>query len=292
MRKFILGTDWWSDCDDAVAVRLLTGAHKRGDIELIGVAINAAMEYSAASLDAFLNLDGCKNIPIGIDLSATGFAGKTLYQERLAPSAVKYKSNSDAESAVKLYRRLLSASDSKVEIIEIGFLQVFAELLMSLGDEISDKSGIELVREKVARVWVMAGKWDADGESEHNFNLNERTISGGQIFTQKCPVPITFLGWEVGFDVRTGGTLPHTDHLWQVLSDHGSGNGRSSWDPMLTLLAIKGDAEAAGYREVRGTARLDDEGRNYFTENEGGMHSYVVKTKDNDYYKNEINHLL
>ena len=23
MRKFILGTDWWSDCDDAVAIRLL-----------------------------------------------------------------------------------------------------------------------------------------------------------------------------------------------------------------------------------------------------------------------------
>ena len=292
MRKIILGTDWWSDCDDAVAVRLLTRAHKAGEIELIGVAINACMEYSAASLDGFLTLDRCKNIPVGIDLGATGFAGKTVYQKRLVPFASKYKSNADAESALKLYRRLLAESESKVEIIEIGFLQVFAELLMSKPDEISDKSGLELVREKVSRVWAMAGKWDADGESEHNFNLNERTISGGKIFLEKCPVTITFLGWEVSFDIKTGGELPHSDHLWQVLSDHGSAAGRSSWDPMLTLLALTGDAESAGYREVRGTASLDDEGRNYFVENEGGMHSYVVKTKENDFYRYTINSLL
>ena len=28
MKNFILGTDWWTDCDDAVALRLLTRAVK------------------------------------------------------------------------------------------------------------------------------------------------------------------------------------------------------------------------------------------------------------------------
>ncbi|MBQ3016618.1 MAG: hypothetical protein IJD79_07555 [Clostridia bacterium] len=289
MRKFILGTDWWTDCDDAVALRLLTRAHLAKEIELLGIVINACMEHSVRSVDGFLSLEGARGIPLGIDLDATDFGRNPPYQARLAPFAINYKSNSDAECGVKLYRRLLCEADGKVEIIEIGYMQVFAALLTSPPDEISDMSGIDLVREKVTRVWAMAGKWDKAGESENNFARNERAIRGGKIFVDKCPVPITFLGWEVGFDVLTGGNLSHTDHLWLALYDHGSDGGRCSWDPMLTLLALIGDAESAGYREVRGTARVDDEGRNYFTESDTGMHSYVIKARESSYYENIIN---
>ena len=292
MRKFILGTDWWTDCDDCVALRLITRAHKAGEAELIGIVINAAMEHSAASVDGFLALDGVFGIPLGIDADATDFGRNPPYQARLARHAVRYRKNGDAYDAVKLYRRLLATSDTPVEIIEIGYMQAFAALLESGPDEISAMSGIELVREKVTRVWAMAGKWDADGESENNFARNTRAIGGAIRFTRDCPVPIIFLGWEVGFDVLTGGTLAHTDHLWQALCDHGSPNGRSSWDPMLTHLALIGDAERAGYREVRGTARVDSAGRNYFERSDTGMHSYVVKLKPNSFYESSINGLL
>ena len=53
MRKFILDTDWWTDCDDAVAVRLLCNAHVSGEVELLGININACMPYSIPSLDVF-----------------------------------------------------------------------------------------------------------------------------------------------------------------------------------------------------------------------------------------------
>ena len=292
MRKFILGTDWWTDCDDCVALRLMARAHTTGKAELLGVVINACMEQSAASVDGFLSLDGVEGIPIGIDRDATDFGRRPPYQARLAPHATRYKSNSDAEDGVKLYRRLLAEADSPLEIIEIGYMQVFAALLCSPPDEISDKSGLTLVREKVTRVWAMAGKWDADGEKENNFARNARSIAGGKTVLELCPVPITFLGFEIGIDVFTGGTLPHSDHLWQALDDHGSGGGRCSWDPMLTLLALVGDAELAGYKEIHGTASLDTEGRNYFEISDTGMHSYVVKTRPNDFYKNSINELL
>jgi CheY-like chemotaxis protein len=228
----------------------MSRAHKAGEAELLGVIINAAMEHSAASLDGFLSLDGISGIPIGIDKDATDFGRCPPYQARLAPHAVSCKSNEDAEDAVKLYRRLLANTDGDIEIIEIGYLQAFAALLLSPPDEISDLSGLDLVRKKVTRVWVMAGKWDKDGERENNFARNGRSISGGKITLDFCPVPITFLGFEVGVDVFTGGSLPHTDHLWQALDDHGSGGGRCSWDPMLTLLALTGDCEKAGYREI------------------------------------------
>ena len=193
MRKFILGTDWWTDCDDCVALRLMSRAHKAGEAELLGVIINAAMEHSAASLDGFLSLDGITGIPIGIDADATDFGRRPPYQARLAPHAVRCKSNDDAEEAVKLYRRLLANTDGDIEIIEIGYLQAFAALLLSPPDEISDLNGLELVRKKVTRVWVMAGKWDKDGERENNFARNARSISGGKITLDFCPVPITFL---------------------------------------------------------------------------------------------------
>ena len=57
MRNFILGTDWCTDCDDAVAVRILARAHKSGKICIKGIGVNACMEYSAASLDGFLNTE-------------------------------------------------------------------------------------------------------------------------------------------------------------------------------------------------------------------------------------------
>ena len=165
MRNFILGTDWWTDCDDVVALRVLTNAAKNKKINLIGVVINACMEYSVASVDAFLSLDGISDIPIGLDFEATDFAGTpSKYQVGLAPFAQKHIKNDDAEDAVKLYRRLLSNSNEPVEIIEIGFLQAFAALLQSEPDEYSSLNGLELVKEKVKKVWVMAGKWDEETE--------------------------------------------------------------------------------------------------------------------------------
>ena len=293
MRKFILGTDWWTDCDDAIAIRLIVRAHKRGDIELCAVGINAAMEYSVASLDAFLALEGCFDIPLGIDLAATDFTGNPPYQKRLAPRSVRYKSNEEAEDAVSLYRRILSNASEPVEIIEIGFLQVFANLLESGADAISEKSGVELVREKVSHVWVMAGKWDKDGECEHNFANNQRARDAAKLFCDRCPVPVTFLGWEVGYGVITGGKLEHEDHLYTLLCDHRSQNGRHSWDPMLTLLALIDNEERAGYDTVSGSASVDPEtGANYFKKHPCGTHKFVVKKQENAFYAAQINKLL
>jgi len=293
MRNFILGTDWWSDCDDAVALRLLTRAVRKKQIRLLGVGINACMEYSAASLKGFLKADGIEDVPIGIDLRAVGFHGKTAYQKRLAEDFCPDGKNTDAEDAVRLYRRLLASLDGKAEILEIGFLQVAAALLKSEADDISDKTGMELVREKVDKFWVMAGKWDEDGGLEHNFCLNEHTRAAGKEFCELCPVPVTFLGFEIGNTVITGAGLPETDPLKRVLADHGSAAGRFSWDPMLVLLALTGDEAAAGYDTVRGTASVDaDTGANHFVPDGAARHAYVVKKQPDGWYAEQINSLL
>ena len=97
-----------------------------------------------------------------------------------------------------------------------------------------------------------------------------------------------------GLRIRiSGGTLKEGDPLRDVLIDHGSPNGRCSWDPMLVQLALTGDIERAGYRAVRGTASVDEVGGgNHFVPSEDGQHCYVVKVKDNDYYKDTINAII
>ena len=293
MRKFILGTDWWSDCDDAVALRLLTRAMRAGEVELIGVGINACAEHSAASLVGFLRADGI-DIPVGIDHLATDFSGATKYQRRLAEEYAPDVKNGDAPDAVRLYRRLLAEAKEPVEIIEIGFLQVAAGVLLSGGDDISPLSGIELFKQKVSRAWVMAGRWDVDGGREHNFCNNARSREAGKVFCELCPVPVTFLGFEVGCGVISGGrVLDPEDHLYRAMCDHGSERGRDSWDPMLVMLALIGDAERAGYDLVRGVATVDAEsGANHFRLSPDGRHAYVVKKFPNEYYEGQINSRL
>ena len=293
MRNFILGTDWWTDCDDAVAVRLLCRFVQEGKAGLLGVALNACMPYSVASLRGFMEQEGVKNIPFGIDRAATDFGGNPPFQKNLADAFCPNGSNDEAEDAVRLYRRLLADAKEKLEIIEIGFLQVVRDLLESGADDISPKSGLELVREKVAKFWVMAGKWDADGEKEHNFCLTPLSRLAGKQFCELCPVPVTFLGWEVSYDVLSGGKLDKNDPLYRVLCDHGSANGRSSWDPMTVLLALIGDEEKAGYSTVRGTASVDEEdGANHFREDPNGNHLFVVKAKENSFYSDRIDEII
>ena len=293
MRNFILGTDWWTDCDDVVALRLLARAHKTREINLLGIIINACMEHSVTSLEGFLNTEEVYDLPIAIDLNATDFGGNPPYQKRLSQFANNYHSNAEAEDAVKLYRTLLASADSPIELIEIGYPQVLTALLQSKPDDISKLDGVELVKNKVSKIWMMAGKWDKNPDKENNFARNERSREAANIFCDICPVPITFLGWEVGASVITGGYLEKNDPLYLALCDHGSCDGRSSWDPMLCLLALIGNEEKAEYSVVIGTASVDaSTGENYFTVNSDGPHKYVVKQKEDTYYADAINKLI
>lgn len=284
MRKFLVGSDWWTDCDDAVAMRLLARAHLRGEIEILGIGINACMSYSVESICAFFHFEGIDNLRIGIDKEATDFGGNPPYQKRLANSYNSPQNNENASDAKSLYLDILQNSKEKIEIIEIGYPQVLAEVL---------KSDKKLFESKVSKVWMMAGKWDEQGGKENNFKRNERSRKAAEYFCKNCPVPITFLGFEVGESVLVGGNLDKDDQLYKAMHDMGCENGRSAWDPMLVLTAIIGDESEAEYDMVFGTASVDSsDGANYFKKDEKGKHSYLVKKQPDEYYKDLINSLI
>ena len=282
----ILDSDWWTDCDDVVAIRLLCNAHRQNVIELLGININACMPDSIAALDVFTRDCGVE-VPFGLDADATEYGGTPPYQEFLAKSGSPLRRNADAGNGVDFDRRLLSgADDGTVEILSIGFTQVLADL-------VSQPGGRELVAAKVKHLWIMAGKWDEDGGREYNFCNTPLASRSGDILCREWCSPITFLGFEIGNTVITGTKLSPDDLLKKAMIAHGSGNGRASWDPMLILLALCGSPEAAGYRAVRGWASVSPEtGRNHFKEDPQGPHCYVVKCHPDSFYADWIDENL
>lgn len=285
MRNFILDTDWWTDCDDAVAIRLLCNAHLLKKVNLLGININACMVDSIPSLDVFTR--DCKvDVPLGIDHSAVNFAGKPSYQKNLAARAPK-RFNCDVPDSTDFYVQLLeNAEDNSVELLSIGFTQCLASLLKTPEHK-------ALVQKKVTHLWIMAGKWDEAGGKEYNFYKNEMTRISGSELCANWPTPITFLGYEIGVTVITAGNLPEGDLLQMVMRDHGSINGRCSWDPMLVNMAIIGSPEDAGYNAVYGYASVDpSDGSNTFKIDPAGPHRYVVKKYDDSFYAEAIDSQL
>lgn len=294
MRYFILGSDWSSDCDDVMAMRIACRAHKLREITLLGVNIDDNTENGVRSLSAFLKAEGCEDVPIGFDRNAKKLCRNAKYQSRMCLLPSSLKNNDEAEESVSLMRRLIARAPEKAEIVEIGYTQSLAALLRSSPDEYSSLRGYDLVKEKVSKLWIMAGKWDERGGKEHNFNGTPATRKGGAYICKKWPTPVTFLGWEAAKDVYVGGNLSETDVVGAAIRDYGCDPevGRNAWDPMLVVLALIGDEEAAGYSVVLGKARLCPlTGKNYFTPGEGN-HKYVVKNKPDGFYVDLINGLL
>lgn len=290
--NLIHGTDWWTDCDDIAALRLLLRAHKAGIIRLLGIGINSVMEYSAPSVSAFCEYDGV-TVPIGVDKTALRDGKGCRYQELLAGYPHPVRSNEDCPEGWRLYRRLLAELDGKADITEVGFPQIIMQLLQSGPDELSPLSGMELVKEKVNRLWLMAGKWDVPDGKEYNFSAYPVCSEAGDYLCRFSPVPITFIGHEVGTDVITGENVPEDDPLRRAFVSHGSKDGRCSWDPLTVLTAIINDEALSGYGVVQGYARVDPTtGCNNFTPDPEGPHRYVTQIHPGQWYADRINALL
>lgn len=290
--NLIHGTDWWTDCDDVAALRLLLRAHRAGIIRLLGIGINSVMPYSAPSVSAFCAYDGLE-IPIGVDSGAVREGKNCRYQELLAGYHHPVRSNEDCPEGWRLYRRLLAELDGKADITEVGFPQIIMQLLQSGPDEFSPLSGMELVKEKVNRLWLMAGKWDVPDGKEYNLSAYPVCSEAGDYLCRFSPVPITFIGHEVGTDVITGENVPEDDPLRRAFVAHGSKDGRCSWDPLTVLTAIINDEAQAGYGVVQGYARVDPAtGCNNFTPDPDGPHRYVTQIHPGQWYADRINALL
>ena len=288
----LFGTDWWTDCDDVAALDLLLRAHNYGLIRLRVIGVSSVMPYSAASVKAVCEAQGLGDIPGGLDSGALRRGVFCLYQKKLAAASRTGFTNADCPEAYMLYRKALSEVQGKAVIADVGFPQIVAALLRSGPDEYSDLGGMQLVESKVSEIVLMGGRWDKKAGREYNFCAYRQSREAAAYVCGHCPVPLTFLGYEAGRTVITGGrSVPGLTGT--AYAAHRSPHGRPSWDPMTALYAVAGDAGTAGYRKVHGTASVDPKtGKNSFRVSADGPHAYLVKEKEDRFYKDMIDEIL
>lgn len=280
-RPVILDTDWWTDVDDAMAVRLALRADERDEIRLMGICVDAVRETSIPSLRAFLQLEGRPEILLGADFDAVDYNGVPCYHDLLI-SASGDVDAAAAEPCADFYRRILSHSRRKVDIVAVGYPNALAGLLASDPD---------LVRRKVRHLWMMAGRYPAG--AENNFTRTARSREAGAAIVSGWPTPVTFLGFEAGCDVLCGASLAQDDILHRVICRHQRSGVRSSWDPLTLWMAILDSPEAAGFSTVTGRCRLDPQtGANSFEPFAAGPHRYVVAEHEPAWYAARLDSLL
>ena len=277
VRKFIFETDWFTDCDDCVALRFLVRNLDKEHL-LLGVNVNALSKYAYSSIYAFLKNEGV-DCPIALDLKGV-YQGETKYQENMSKDCSL--TNADAEDSLAFYKRVLEENDD-VEIISVGFLSALKRVFTTYP---------HLVK-KAKKLWIMGGNWSQQGAKEYNFcaGNTERAISGSRFVVNELPCEQAFLGFEVGESVITGGDLPKEDMLGKAMRDWGAEKGRSSWDAMTVLLALN-DKFPNKFVHVYGKAHVDAYGANYFEICEDGKQSFVKKSCLDGAYQEIINGFL
>lgn len=238
-----------------------------------------------------------QDVPIG-SYQGKGLSPDAYYQPYVDdlvdnfPSPIK--NNSQVPDALSVYRSVLAAQpDYSVTISSIGLLTNLADLLASPADDASPLTGYDLVAAKVKYLAVMGGKYpSSEGQgAECNFCgggaddaslATSREATAAVVGGMPPSVAVVYSGFEVGIDVQSGGRLsscaPEDSPCRRAFEDYEGGPNKSrfSWDPLSTLAAVRGWANAS-------CADSEDYGTN--TADAGsGENAWVSGTKTNQTY--------
>jgi len=130
-------------------------------------------------------------------------------------------------------------------LISLGFLTNLADLLESPAHSDSPLSGRDLITARVRELVVMGGHYPHGGR-EYNFAGGDPTATRTVINGWPAAVPMTFVGYELGKDILSGGRLPQlasrespvlAAYQWYVGRCK---TARESWDPLAVLYGALG----------------------------------------------------
>lgn len=278
--KIILDTDIGPDFDDVGAVALLHALADSGKVEILGIMVCNKDSLVVPTIEVLNTYFGRPTIPVG----APKTEGVTIGSMQHWPDSLvaKYphatRTTSQSPDAVTQYRKILSTQpDGSVTIASIGFITNLKNLLQSPADQISPLNGKDLVAQKVKKLISMAG-WFPTGKE---YNLYMDSTASKYCFEQ-WPTPITFTGFEIGKEIKTGLRLVNSQVQNSPVKDAfriamaGSKddmNGHMSWDQTAVLIAIYGTEPF--FTTGIGTIKVNQDGSNRWETNPEGKQAYV-----------------
>ena len=280
--KIIFDTDLGPDYDDVGALAFLHAMADSGKAEILATLSSNKHELVAPSIDVINTWFNRPDLPVGAPVGNGPDLGSSQHWADSIVAAYPHdiKSTSEAEDAVRIYRKILAGQpDKSVTIITVGFLTNLRNLLQSAPDDISPLTGIQLIGKKVSNLVAMAGSFPEGRE----FNVYIDPAASKYVF-ENWPGEVVFTGFEIGKEILTGlrvmdmpiAKSPVKDvfRISIPLSEEDR-NGRMSWDETAVLIAVYG---TDGFFDTRrGTIQIDETGNNKWIDNSEGKHQYVIR---------------
>ena len=293
-KKFIVDTDIGADCDDAVALAYLLSKEKARLCEIKAVTLCTTRQYAPACVKAILSQFGRADVNVGI------YKGVPLicdavdnYSEDIATKYNPDYDNLSTDDAVRLIRKTLAESREKIGIIELGPLCNVNALLKSEPDEFSPLNGIEIVKEKVEKMYLMGCRFfagDGNDALEAEWNI-EQDIDGASFVMQNFPSEIIVCPFETGERVTTysysvSGVVYDCMHYYEENRNRRKGlrfdagvYTRPSWDPLTAMLALS-DERMSFKLSNFGYITIDKKGVSTFVEKADGKQRFLHYDRD------------
>jgi inosine-uridine nucleoside N-ribohydrolase len=292
----IFDTDIGNDVDDVLALGMIHALQSRGECELLAVTITKDHELAAAFTDVVNTFYGRGDVPIGVCRSGvTPDAGKfNPLAEAKDNGKYRYEhdllSGKEAPDAVAVLRRALaSAEDGSVAIAQVGFSTNLSNLLDSKADDISPLSGVDLIKQKVKLLSIMAGAFTKipgeNGPYDHREYNIVMDIPANQKLASQWPTPIVWSGFEIGIAVPYPHVSIEQDYRYvdhhplpeAYIAYEPPPHDRPTWDLTSVLYAIRPDR---GYFDLSpaGTVQVANDGLTTFEEDAAGRHRYLKLT--------------
>lgn len=244
-KKIILDTDLGGDCDDVGAVAVLCNLAKAGKADIRAVTYCIGNPWGGYFVRHELDYLGFGSVPVGT-LKDDTFMTDAVY-EKYSRAYVEghHLPTKETEDAVRVLRHTLAENGGvrDITLVAIGPLRNIANLLRSGADDVSPKSGAELIRENVTEFVTMLGNFADRTVCEWNVQMD---IPSAQYVIDTMPVRTVFSPFELGATTMTGSRLTelpegHPVREAYYLYLNKKSYLRNSWDLITVYCAVLDD---------------------------------------------------
>jgi hypothetical protein len=286
-RNIIWDDDCARDSDCAFSEDAIHHWIDTGNANVLAFIANSSNPYSAPIHNIWETYYGHTSIPIGAYLgSAASESSTSSWAASLVSQFNADDSRTNYTDCVTVYRRALAgAPNASVNIVSTGFATCLVPLLQSSADSVSPLTGAQLVRAKVAALYLMGGDYPTGDE----WNFQQDPANFNTLFTtwttQNGYPPIYLNGLTPGLSVISGAPPWFgSGHPAVAVATISGESNRPSWDGLSIYQAIFGTS--AFVISADGTNSVDaSTGTNIWHGVTASGHYYVTLKHAVSYYE-------
>lgn len=302
--KILFDTDFGGDADDLGALAMLHHFVDHKECELLGIMVWSTEEHVVPAIDAINRYYKHPEIPIGVRKGDL-YNDPNNYSKSIADSFPYELTAGSAPDATELYRKILSENaDQSLIIVTVGPLKNIQDLINSPGDKYSSLNGLELIHKKVKEFVIMGGNFP-EGNFEWNFSGFMPGVT--QYVLENLSVPITFSGFELGVQIKSGAVFNQIDrntplyigfmHFseyapWMKARFKGEILDNSTFDQTAVLYAVRQGVGDYWERIGDGFCLADEKGGNTWIDKVPSHHSYLKLTLEPEKMANLIESIM